>query len=122
MPAMPNPAEALSQRKRALCARKSRLKADYEQAVREIDDEIREIDGALKIMAAAVKPYLCPDCGGSGNRRVPDAAGQMGDTPCRACKGTGINPNANPDAALLGPDARSRSCQTGSGADPGADA
>ena len=93
---MPNPVTALNARRRALCNRKAQLKTDYDRSVAEIVSEIADIDKAMETMRSAIEPYLCPSCGGSGNHRVPDAAGQMEDKPCRACKGTGIRIDAKP--------------------------
>lgn len=93
MPIQSNPIEAMAVNQARLVTEKHRLKTEYERRAAEIDDEISKIDSAMEVVNAAIKPYLCPDCGGSGNHRVPDAAGQMENRPCPTCKGTGIAPN-----------------------------
>lgn len=89
----PHPLKAMAANRARLIAEKQRLKAEYERRAAEIDDEIRQIDDAMNVVSAAIQPYLCPDCRGSGNRRVCDAAGDMDDEPCPTCKGTGIDPH-----------------------------
>lgn len=89
-PAYPDPVKAMMANRARLVSRKRQLEEDHKRAVAEIDDEIRNIDMAMATVKKAIEPYLCPDCGGSGTRRVPDAAGQSEDRPCPSCKGTGI--------------------------------
>lgn len=92
LPAHPDPIKAMMDNRARLVARKRQLEEDHRRAVAEIDDEIQNINRAMETVRKAVEPYLCPDCGGSGSRRVPDAAGQAEDRPCPSCKGTGIAP------------------------------
>lgn len=87
---MHNTISILTERRAGLCRQKGALKEEYERRARKIDEEIASIDNALHIVEEAVKPFVCPVCKGSGNGRRADAAGQMEDCPCSACKGTGI--------------------------------
>lgn len=94
---MPNILDALTKKKSALIRAKFSLKADYERQVREIDAELRNIDLAYQTLNEAVADYICPVCGGTGNTRRCDAAGQMEDWPCTACNGTGVKMGGKQD-------------------------
>ena len=48
------------------------------------------IDTAIQTIEAAAVDYLCPECGGDGEVRRVDGAGQTETVPCSACKGTGL--------------------------------
>ena len=87
---MPNILDALTKKRTALINAKHSLKETYERNVREIDAELLHIDSAYKTLNDAVADYICPVCDGTGNTRRCDAAGQMEDWPCTACKGTGV--------------------------------
>lgn len=82
---------ALSTKRKKLHERKLQIRAECDRQCRVIDDEIRQIDEVFDVVNKAFEPYLCPACGGSGNTRRCDAAGQMEDVECDACHGTGIN-------------------------------
>lgn len=87
---MNNAVTALVLKRGRLVEKKRQLKDEYDRQCREIDAEIRKIDSAIETVNKAVEPYICPVCGGSGNIRRADAAGQMEDVECSACHGTGI--------------------------------
>lgn len=89
---IPNPIAAMTATRAALMDRRAAIKREYDGKLAAVDAEIKGVDDAIRIARDSVAPYLCTECGGSGNRRVPDAAGQMEDRPCKACKGTGYKP------------------------------
>lgn len=90
---MNNAVTALVMKRGRLNERKRKIKEECDRQCREIDAEIRQIDSAIEVVNKAVEPHLCPVCGGSGNIRRCDAAGQMEDVECSACHGTGIKVN-----------------------------
>jgi hypothetical protein len=81
---------ALTRKKARLVERKGRIMDDCRSQVREIDAEIADVNKALDLIKEATKDLICPVCRGTGNVRKCDAAGDMDDEPCSACKGTGI--------------------------------
>ncbi len=87
---MNNAVTALAMKRGHLVEQKRRIKEECDRQCRKIDTEIKQIDSAIEVVNKAVEPYLCPVCGGSGNARHCDAAGQMEDVECSACHGTGI--------------------------------
>ena len=87
---MTNTISILTTNRTKLCRQKAALKEEYERRAKKIDEEITAIDNALGVVEDAIKPFICPVCNGSGNGRKMDAAGQMEDCSCPACKGTGI--------------------------------
>lgn len=91
-----DPIKALAAKRASLVSYKHKLQEDCNRQIREVDSDIASIDAALEVVRKAVEPYLCKACGGSGSRRQCDAAGQMDDVPCDACKGTGIDLGAEP--------------------------
>ena len=58
-----------------------------------LDAESDALDKAIQTINAAAASYLCPKCGGDGELRRPDAAGQTETVSCPVCKGTGLKQN-----------------------------
>ena len=87
---------ALSQKRARLVVRKQEIEREYKAKIHEIDVELGQIDEVIKTVNAALEDYICPTCGGSGNVRRCDAAGDMEDWTCDVCKGTGIKIDKNP--------------------------
>lgn len=87
---MNNVITALVTKRKSLTDRKREIKAECDRQCKEIDVEIGDLDAAIKVVNKAVEPYLCPVCGGTGNTRRCDAAGQMEDVECSFCRGSGI--------------------------------
>ena len=81
---------ALTKKRATLYERKRRIQADANQQIHEIDGEIAGIDKALATLNEAVKDYICPVCGGTGEERYTDAAGSCDYRECPHCGGTGI--------------------------------
>ena len=84
---------AALRRRAAISAEKSHLQADYEQRIAALDAESDSLDKAIQTINAAAASYLCPKCGGDGELRRPDAAGQTETVSCPVCKGTGLKQN-----------------------------
>lgn len=84
---------AINLKRSRLVKRKQQLERDYREAIADIDAELESIDKALAVINDAAAPYVCKVCGGTGETRRCDAAGQMEDVTCSACHGTGININ-----------------------------
>lgn len=81
---------ALNRKRASLNAQKRRIREDAERMMAEIDAELENVARAIDTLNDAVREYLCLTCGGKGTIRKPDAAGQMEDCQCPACKGTGV--------------------------------
>lgn len=81
---------ALAKKKAMLMERKRRIKVDADRQIKEIEGEIAVVDKAIEVVNEAIKEIICPTCGGSGNVRHGDAAGQMEDEEYPVCHGTGI--------------------------------
>ena len=77
----------------------NRKRASLNGQKQEIDAEIANVDQAIKTWNDAVKDYLCKICVGKGTVRIADAAGQMEDCRCPACKGSGIQPQGTEGGA-----------------------
>lgn len=80
----------LVRKKQRLSAQKLDIQRDAKARCDEIDNEIKQLDSAISTINDAVSAYICPNCGGSGEIRRCDAAGQMEGVKCQACKGTGV--------------------------------
>ena len=81
---------ALSKKRQRLLSEKREVAEQAQARIAEIDRELSHVDKAISTINEAIKGYLCQTCGGSGTVRRCDAAGQMEDEECPACKGTGI--------------------------------
>ena len=73
-----------------LLSLKESYRREYEERCQKIDEQVKAINAAIETINKAAEPYVCPHCNGSGSVRVPDAAGQMEETTCSKCRGTGI--------------------------------
>lgn len=73
-----------------LVLQKQKLEENYRKQNQEIQLQIDNIDNAIKVVNDALGPYLCPNCKGTGIKRICDCAGDMEDEVCPNCKGTGI--------------------------------
>lgn len=80
----------LVRKKQRLNSQKADIQREAKARCDEIDIELRKLDGAIDTINAVISDYLCPHCGGSGEERRCDAAGQMESVPCRKCGGTGV--------------------------------
>ena len=85
--------QAAFRRRAAIEAEKRQLRADYEQRIAALDAESEALDNAVRTINAAAANYLCPKCGGDGELRRPDAAGQTETVSCSDCNGTGLKQN-----------------------------
>ena len=81
---------ALNKKRHALIARRLKLTEDYERSAHEIDVEIDNIDKAIDTLNEALKDYVCPACGGTGEESYTDAAGGRDYRKCSRCGGTGV--------------------------------
>lgn len=84
---------ALTSKRNRLLKERQELRLDYKQRVSEIDHELGAIEKAIEQCNEAIKDCHCPRCGGTGEARFCDAAGQMDSIECPACHGTGVNIN-----------------------------
>lgn len=84
---------AAFRRRAAIESEKKRMREDYEQRIAALDAESEALDNAVRTINAAAASYLCPKCGGDGELRRPDAAGQTETVSCPECKGTGLKQN-----------------------------
>lgn len=82
--------QAAQYRYAAIVAEKEKLHTEYEKRIAALDAEAASIGNAIQVIDAAAVDYLCPECGGDGELRRPDAAGQMETVPCPVCDGTGL--------------------------------
>ena len=87
---------SLAQKRSRLVNEKQRIKDEYDRKVHAIDVEIKKINDAMKVIEDAISDYLCPRCGGTGEVRHMDAAGQMESDTCHDCHGTGIQLDSKP--------------------------
>ena len=82
----------LTARKGRLIRQKVQLEEKFHKEVSEINSEIIKIDQALSICNEVLKSCACQYCGGTGEERYTDAAGDTDTRPCSCCLGTGIAP------------------------------
>ena len=85
--------QAALRRRAAIAAEKKQLQAEHEKRIAALDTESDALDNAIQTINAAAADYLCPKCGGYGELRCPDAAGQTATVSCPDCKGTGLKQN-----------------------------
>ena len=87
---MPDYVMALNQKRMAIQNQKDQLYREYKTKLISLDSELDAVNEALAVMNEAVKDILCKRCDGSGMERYCDAAGDIDERPCAACRGTGI--------------------------------
>jgi DnaJ-class molecular chaperone len=81
----------LTGRLRNLQERRRKLQSDYERELAEIDAQIKDEQAALQRINEVLEPYICKQCGGTGQDSFMDAAGSRDWRTCKHCRGTGIS-------------------------------
>ena len=80
----------LAEKRRRIVTQKETYKREYENRILELDIEMARVNDAISSVNSVIQDMLCPDCGGTGEKRYTDAAGSRDYMTCPTCDGTGI--------------------------------
>lgn len=81
---------ALTQKRSHIIAKQRELDVKYNADKSHFAHELELVNEAIRVINNAAEQFLCPKCHGTGTVRVCDAAGDMDDDVCPACKGLGV--------------------------------
>jgi DnaJ-class molecular chaperone len=87
---MPIDVNSFSKKLYELESTKRTITNTYNFKMQEINNQIAEEKAHLERINEILKPYICPNCQGSGDKNFYDAAGSKDYEQCSKCKGSGI--------------------------------